>query len=389
MLKDLFSLFGTPAASSLQRKDQWMALAASFAAMFFVGWLSYWLTPSLEPLLLVASLGPSIILVFVVPNSPFSQPYSMLMGHFVSAVIGVGCAYLPLELYWTAAIGITLCMFAMFFIDAVHPPAGATAMMPIIVGPEAVNGFHFVYFPVLINMTLLVVLSVIFHRWWLKKEYPTRPTPKQDPIHKHKDASPLVRLGINPADLEDALKDLDSYLNITEKDLTKVYGLAQERAYTRKFGEVSCADIMSRDVVSVTKNTELEEAWAQLRQHKVKLLPVIDEQKHVVGIISMVDYLKRADLKTYQGLYERLEGFVKADSKDVDTPRVVGDIMAAPAFTVNESDLIASIVPLLSDKGMHHVPVIDSSQQLVGIVTQSDLIAALYACSLKQSSEIG
>lgn len=364
-----------------------MALMASFVAMFFVGWFSYWLTPPLEPLLLVASLGPSIILVFVVPNSPFSQPYSMLMGHFVSAVIGVGCAYLPLELYWTAAIGITLCMFVMFFVGAVHPPAGATAMMPIIVGPEAVGSFHFVYFPVLINMTLLVILAAIFHRWWLKKEYPARPTPKQDPIHKHNDASPLVRLGINPEDLEGALKDLDSFLNITEKDLTRVYGLAQERAYTRKFGEVSCADIMSRHVISVTRDTELEEAWAQLRQHKVKLLPVIDQQKQVVGIISMVDYLKRADLKTYQGLYERLEGFVKADSKDVDTPRVVGDIMASPAFTVNESDLISSIVPLLSDKGMHHVPVIDSNKQLAGIVTQSDLIAALYSGSIHTEAE--
>jgi len=385
MLKNLLSLFGTPVASALHRRDQWLAVLASFAAMLLIGLLSGWMTPGLQKLLLVASLGPSIVLVFVVPNSPFSQPYPMLMGHFVSAIIGVGCAYLPLELYFSAAIGITLCMMAMFFLGCVHPPAGATAMMPIIVGAEAVGGFHFVYFPVLSNMAVLVILGILFHRYWLKKEYPTHPTPTKDPIHKHEDASPLVRLGINPEDLEGALKEFDAYLNITEKDLEQVYGLAQEKAYTRKFGEVRCQDIMSRDVISVTTDTALEEAWALLRQHKVKLLPVVDPQQQVIGIISLVDYLKRADLKTYEGLYERLEHFVKGDANEDQSTRHVGEIMASPAFTVKQDDLVASLVPLLSDKGMHHVPVVDANNKLVGIVTQSDLIAALYSSSIRSN----
>jgi CBS domain-containing membrane protein len=381
MLKDFFSLFGTPAASAMQRKDQWMALLAAFVTMLIIGLVGSLITQDLQKLMLVASLGPSIVLVFLVPNSPFSQPYPMLMGHFVSAVIGVGCAYLPLELYWSAAIGITLCIFAMFFLGAVHPPAGATAMMPIIVGPEVVGGFHFAYFPVLTNMTLLVVLAILFHRWWLKKEYPSRPVPTSDPIHKHDDASPLVRLGIQPDDLKSALKDIDAYLDVTEKDLTQVYGLAQQKAYTRKFGEVSCEDIMSHDVVSVSTDTTLNDAWGLLRKHKVKLLPVIDEQRQVLGIISLVDYLKRLELEGYEDLYGRLESFVKGEGEGSDAPRV-GNIMASPAFTVQQSEPIVSLVPLLSDKGMHHVPVVDADNKLVGIITQSDLIAALYTSSL-------
>jgi len=383
MLKELLSLFGTPVASALQRKDQWLAVLATFVAMLSIGLVSDWLTPTSQTLLLVASLGPSIVLIFVVPNSPFSQPYPLLMGHFVAAIIGVSCAYLPLDLYLSAAIGITLCMLLMFFLDCVHPPAGATAMMPIIVGPEAVGSFHFVYFPVLINMTLLVLLAIAFHRWWLKKEYPTHPTPATDLIHKHDDASPLARLGLNPDDLEEALKDMDAYLNITEKDLTQVYGLAQQKAYTRKFGEIRCKHIMSRDVVTVTEMTTLEEAWSLLRLHKVKILPVIDQERRVMGIVSLVDYLKRADLKGYDRLFHRLEDFVKGDDPDGHHAPPVSDIMASPVFSVNHSDLIASLVPLLSDKGMHHVPVVDDEQKLVGIVTQSDLIAALYSGSIQ------
>lgn len=379
MFKDLLSLFGTPPASSLQRKDQWLVLLASFVAMLLVGVMNGLISPDFQHLLLVASLGPTIVLVFVVPNSPFSQPYPVLMGHFLGAVIGVSCAYLPLEIYWTAAIGITLCISVMFFVGAVHPPAGATTMMPIILGADAVGGFYFVYFPVLSNMTLLVIFALLFHRYLLKKEYPSRAVPTSDPIHKHKDASPLVRLGLQSDDLKGALQDMGAYLDISEKDLTRVYGLAQQRAYTRKFGEIRCKHIMSRDVIGASAATTLEDAWAMLREHKIKVLPVLDDERQVVGIVSLVDFVKRAHLKGFDGMYEQLESFVKGND-DAAPPRVA-DIMVSPVFSVNEDDLIAQIVPLLSDQGMHHVPVLDADQRMAGIITQSDLIAALYSSS--------
>ncbi len=379
MFKDLLSLFGTPPASSLQRKDQWLALLAAFVAMLLIGVTNSLITPDFQHLLLVASLGPTIVLVFVVPNSPFSQPYPVLMGHFLGAVIGVSCAYLPLEIYWTAAIGITLCIFVMFFVGAVHPPAGATTMMPIILGADAVGGFYFVYFPVLSNMTLLVIFALLFHRYLLKKEYPSQAVPASDPIHKHKDASPLVRLGLQSDDLKGALQDMGAYLDISEKDLTRVYGLAQQRAYTRKFGEIRCKHIMSRDVIGVRSTTTLEDAWAMLREHKIKVLPVLDDERRVVGIVSLVDFIKRAKLKGFDEMYGQLEGFVQGMGRA--EPPLIAEIMVSPVFSVNEQDFIAQIVPLLSDQGMHHVPVLDADQRMAGIITQSDLIAALYSSS--------
>ncbi len=382
MFKDFLSLFGTPPASSLQRKDQWLALFASFVAMLVVGVVNSLLSPGFPHLVLVASVGATIVLVFVVPTSPFSQPYSVLMGHCLGAVVGVSCAYLTLEVYWAAAIGVASCILLMFLTRSMHPPACATTMMPIIVGADTVNGFYFVYFPVLSNMLLLVLVAFLFHRFLLKKEYPTQPTPTSDPIHKHKDASPLVRLGLQPADLKGALEEMNSYLDISEKDLTRVYSLAQQRAYTRKFGEVRCKHIMSRDVITVAPNTPLEEAWSLLRAHKIKVLPVLDDDRKVVGIVSLVDFVKRAHLKGFDDMYEQLEGFVKGQE---GKPPHVSEIMVSPVFSVNERDFIAQIVPLLSDQGMHHVPVLDADQQLAGIITQSDLIAALYSSSANQN----
>lgn len=146
MFKAIVSRFSPAAASFPSLGEQWSTLAASFVSMLIIALLSSWLTPDLQPLLLVASIGASIILVFVLSNSPVSQPYPLTMGHFISAVIGVSCAYLPLDLYLSGAICICCCMFAMFLFNCIHPPAGATAMMPVIVGPEAVGGYYFPFF---------------------------------------------------------------------------------------------------------------------------------------------------------------------------------------------------------------------------------------------------
>lgn len=53
--------------------------------------------------------------------------------------------------------------------------------------------------------------------------------------------------------------------------------------------------------------------------------------------------------------------------------------MATPAVTAPEDMHVVELVPLLSDRGLHHIPIVNAEQRLVGMVTQSDLIAALYA----------
>jgi len=360
-------------------QSQWPALLASFVSMLLIVWMSSLITPGAVSMLIVASVGASAMLVFLLPNSPVSQPYPLLMGHVISAVVGVTCALLPLDLAFKASLCVFFCLLLMVLFDCVHPPGGATGLMPVIVGAEAVGAYTYPVFPVLINMLVLVVLGIAFHRYYLKKEYPSVPISTQDSVHLHNDASPLARLGINHQDLENALSVYEAQLNITGKDLTQVYGLAQQNAYARKFGEICCEDIMSKDVVAVLPDTELEEAWALLRKHKVKVLPVLDSDRKVIGIISLVDFLKRAGLKDYDSFAEHLIRFVKNDSDIRDgKPKQVKQIMASPAYTVKGGELIAAIVPLLSDKGLHHIPVVNNDGMLEGMVTQSDLIAALY-----------
>jgi len=69
----------------------------------------------------------------------------------------------------------------------------------------------------------------------------------------------------------------------------------------------------------------------------------------------------------------------------IDPVGTVIEYTADRKLSINKSDTpIAELVRMMSDDGLHHVPIVDASKQLVGIVTQTDLVAALYDMSLAQ-----
>ena len=57
---------------------------------------------------------------------------------------------------------------------------------------------------------------------------------------------------------------------------------------------------------------------------------------------------------------------------------VVGQIMTAQVFSASPETPIATLVAQMSDNGLPHIPIVDAQRRVVGMVTQSDMLAALY-----------
>jgi CBS domain-containing membrane protein len=334
--------------------------------------------------MLVASMGASAVLLFAIPHSQLSQPWPILAGSVIAALIGVSCAKFIPNMIFAAAISVSLSLLLMQIFRCLHPPGGALALIPLL-GNDSVHalGYGFVLQPVLANVLILIVLGLLINNVLPGRRYPARLLPSKDDVHKHEDPAALDRLGINQDDVHNALKQMNTFLDVSEADLNAVYKMAGMQSYRRKMGEINCADIMSRDLVTAEYGTELEEAWALLRFHKIKAIPVIDKARRVIGIITLVDFLKRANLKTYDTFQDKLIKFIKrTPGMSSDKPEVVGQIMAHPVYSAKETMHIVELVPLLSERGLHHIPIVDAERHLVGMVTQSDLIAALYAGSV-------
>jgi CBS domain-containing membrane protein len=343
-------------------------------------------TPGLP--LLLAPLGASAVLLFAAPASPLAQPWSVMGGNLTSAIIGVAFAQWIADPMLAAALALAAAIGMMFALRCLHPPSGAIALTAVLGGPAIqAHGFHFVLSPVAVSSSLLLLTAILFNNI-TRRRYPHPPQLDHRNPHRTADPRPTDRIGFTPTDLEDVLKQYNQVLDVTRDDLETIFLQTEMHAYRRRFGEITCADIMSRDLVTAEFGTTLEQAWALMREHRIKALPVIDRARRITGIVTLADFMKHAQLDAYDGFEARLRRFIqRIPFTHSEKPEVVGQIMTRAVVTADHNMHIVEVVPLLSDYGLHHIPVLDDAQRLVGIVTQSDLIAALYRGRVVDAAE--
>lgn len=331
--------------------------------------------------LLIAPMGASAVLLFAVPTSPLAQPWSIIGGNIVAALIGVTCARYVGDVVVAAALAIGLAIAAMMALRCLHPPSGAVALTAVLGGPAIqAAGYGFVLWPVGVNSLLLLIAALVFNNL-TGRRYPHLAPPA--PAHPHRTADPLpsARLGVTSADISAVLAQYDLVLPIATDELEDILHRAEIRAFERRSGGISCADVMSRDIRTVTPRTPLREALRHLREHHVKALPVVDPDRRVVGIVTQTDLLDKSDWgmsAVGSGLGWRLRAISNSDRS---LRGVVEDIMSKPVRAARPEMLIAQIVPAMADEGLHHLPVVDADGRIVGMLTQSDLVAALFAAA--------
>ena len=116
-----------------------------------------------------------------------------------------------------------------------------------------------------------------------------------------------------------------------------------------------------------------------MRERGIKPLPVINKAWHVVGIVTLADFMRHAGLDTRHGIGERLQALVtRTGSEHSDKPEVVGQNMTRKVRVAGQAYNVIELVPLFSEGGHHHIPIIDDDKHVVGIITQSDLVRALH-----------
>ncbi len=96
-------------------------------------------------------------------------------------------------------------------------------------------------------------------------------------------------------------------------------------------------------------------------------------------LVTVADFMRHADLDKHEGIGERLRGLVRRlGVTHTEQPEVVGQIMTRQVRVASADRYLIELVPLFSEGGHHHVPIIDEANRLVGMITQSDLVRTLY-----------
>jgi CBS-domain-containing membrane protein len=216
--------------------------------------------------LIVASMGASAVLLFAVPHGPLSQPWALVGGHLVSSIIGVSCYLLIPDRLIAAACAVGLAITAMYYLQCVHPPGGASALVAVVGGPGVhALGYQYVLTPVMLNALVILAVAVAFNYLFPWRRYPAalaqfrrRCTAEPGKATSGKESA------LSHEDFAYALQQMNLYIDVSEDDLRRIYHLARHHTRSR----LTPADIQLGRYYS---NGQYGEEWSVRR--------VIDESE--------------------------------------------------------------------------------------------------------------
>ncbi|PWR22437.1 HPP family protein [Zavarzinia compransoris] len=303
--------------------------------------------------LLVAPMGASAVLLFAVPASPLAQPWSIVGGNVLSALAGIACRLLIGDPTYAGAVAVAAAIAVMSLARCLHPPGGASALTAVIGGPEiAAAGWSFALLPVGLNALVLLAVGWAFNNL-TKHWYPHRAPPLAPNPHETADPPPQDRVGVTPADLDAVLARYDELLDVSRDDLASLFAQVELQAERRLHGAIRCARIMSRDVIRAGPEEGVGQARDRLLARRLAAMPVIAADGGILGLVGHAELLAGAG-------------------------RRVGEVMRREIVVVAPDAPIVDLLPVLSGGVHHEVLVAGADGRLAGMITQTDLIAALW-----------
>ncbi len=146
-------------------------------------------------------------------------------------------------------------------------------------------------------------------------------------------------------------------------------------------------DVMSKDVITITRDETPVDLIAKFRNYNFHTLPVIDNEKKVLGVVNSEDIMKvflphnpvLEKLLKSTHLYNTEE----EDILETDLPEELGitvkvsDIMNVNVITIEDSETIADVRKQMKLHNVQRIPV-TRNKELVGFITLFDIIIALF-----------
>lgn len=181
-------------------------------------------------------------------------------------------------------------------------------------------------------------------------------------------------------DFQNALRDLDSYIDVTLEDLMQINRSAQKYAQLRHAEQLQVRDIMTTDVTTVKANTSLRDAARILLNLRISGLPVVDEQRKPIGIVTEADFLSAMGIPIHHpthSVWQTLESMFKHHPLSAAIPDTVADIMEPQVITIGDNKTLHDAIDTLKKHDIKRLVVTNQQQQVQGIITRSNLVRVL------------
>lgn len=212
--------------------EKWVSGVGALLGIFSISVISQLFLGPQEAAWVVASMGATAVLLFAVPHGPLSQPWQVLGGHFISAIIGVACARWIDPPLLAAPVAVSVAVIVMHYLRCIHPPGGATALTAVIGGANLhALGFQYVLTPVMLNAVVMVLVAIGFNYVFHWRRYPAAIAVRPVTVEENPEAG---KESLSESDVETALQVMNSTLDISSQDLVDIYRLASENKLSER-----------------------------------------------------------------------------------------------------------------------------------------------------------
>jgi len=171
----------------------------------------------------LGSMGAAAVLLFTVPHGRLSQPWNLLAGNLISAVIGVAVAQAVADPRIAAPLAVGLAIGAMYLCRCMHPPGGATALIAVIGGSDIASlGYAYIPQLVLPNILAMLAIALVFNNIFTWRRYPAALQAGEGPME------------LMPEDIRTATARAGLLVDLADEDILRLCRAALKLAADRQ-----------------------------------------------------------------------------------------------------------------------------------------------------------
>jgi CBS-domain-containing membrane protein len=138
-------------------------------------------------------------------------------------------------------------------------------------------------------------------------------------------------------------------------------------------GRWRVSDVMTTDVVTADKTTSYKAVARIMAEQKVNAVPVITKDRHVLGIVSEADVLRKEE-RNFRRLGTGLPRRTRREREQAEA-RTAAELMTSPVVTIHPDAPLGAAARLLNGHHIRRLPVVDPAGKLIGIVSRRDLLS--------------
>ena len=148
-----------------------------------------------------------------------------------------------------------------------------------------------------------------------------------------------------------------------------------------KTSQLTAKEVMTKHVETLMSGDTVKDALTLMIDHNLTTIPIINSEEHCVGMLSrsdLTEMLAREDDElSHAREGDRESLYWLSQTLDTGDVRKVSEFMVVEVHSANVSDQLGDICKQMHQHHIHHLPVLDDQNKLVGIVSAFDIVSAI------------